>query len=117
MLENIKPIYFIQRIFSYLDANVKLRLIKYNKSLQNKIGINISDYEINSKIYIIFKEKNIVEEYSYGELTFESEYLNGKRNGKWYDDEGRIIYELKDGKGFIQDYVKINSKKDLILQR
>ena len=94
MLENIKPIYFIQRIFSYLDDNVKLRLIKYNKSLQNKIGI----------------------EYSYGELIFESEYINGKRNGKWYDDEGRIIYELKDGKGFIQDYVKINSKKDLIFQ-
>ena len=60
MLENIKPIYFIQRIFSYLDDNVKLRLIKYNKSLQNKIGI----------------------EYSYGELIFESEYINGKRNGK-----------------------------------
>ena len=63
MLENIKSIYFIQKIYSYLDVHTKLGLIKYNKTLQNKICINIIDYEINSKTYIIYKENNIVEEY------------------------------------------------------
>ena len=39
-------------------------------------------------------------------LIFEGEYLNGKKwNGKGYDKE-KIIYELKDGKGFINDYIK-----------
>ena len=169
MIENIKSLYFIRKIFSYLDVHSKLRLIKYNKNLQNKIDISIQDYEINSKIYIIFKENNIVEEYNKdidelifeGEylkgkrkgkgkeynycdnrnhLIFEGEYLNGKRNGKGkeytnYDhlifegeylngkkwngkgyDNGKIIYELKDGKGFIEDHIKINSYSYLILQ-
>ena len=168
MLENIKSHYFILKIFSYLDIISKLRIIRYNKTLQNKIDINITDYERNSKTYIIFKENNIVEEYGSvnGELIFEGEYLNGKRNGKGkeynyynyedklifegeylngkrngkgkeYDnygklifegeylkgkkwngkgyDEGKIIYELKDGKGFIRDYIRINSYRDLIL--
>ena len=100
MLENIKSIYFIQKIFSYLDVHTKLGLIKYNKTLQNKIGINITDYEINSKIYIIYKENNIVEEYdsANGELIFEGEYLNGKRNGKgkeynYYGQKDKVIFK------------------------
>ena len=118
MLENIKSDYFIIKIFSYLEALSKLRIIKYNKALQNKIHINFTDYERNSKTYIIFKENNTVEEYDSvnDELIFEGEYLNGKKwNGKGYD-EGKIIYELKDGKGFFQDYVRINSYRGLILQ-
>ena len=165
MLVNIKSDYFIRIILSYLDVLSKLRIIKYNKALQNKIDINISDYERNSKTYIIFKENNIVEEYDsvndelifegeylnrkrngkgkeyddYGKLIFDGEYLNGKRNGKGkeYDiygnlifegeylngkkwngkgyDEGKIIYELKDGKGFIQDNIRINSYRYVIL--
>ena len=167
MLENIKSIYFIQKIFSYLDTHTKLRLIKYNKTLQNEMGINITDYEKNSKIYIIYKENNIVEEYdsANAEIIFEGEYLNGKRNGKGkeynyhknevifegeylngkrngkgkeYDnyknlifegeyvngkkwngkgyDGNKIKYELKDGTGFIKDYVRINSYRYIISQ-
>ena len=33
------------------------------------------------------------------ELTFEGEFLNGKRlNGKLYKHFGEIVYEIKDGK-------------------
>jgi antitoxin component YwqK of YwqJK toxin-antitoxin module len=39
------------------------------------------------------------------ELIFEGEYLNGKRwNGKAYDKNGSVVYELKDGKGKIKEY-------------
>ena len=44
-------------------------------------------------------------EYEYNKLKFEGEYLNGKRwNGKGYDLENNIIYEIKEGKGFIKEY-------------
>ena len=36
---------------------------------------------------------------------FEGEYLEGKKwNGKGYDKNGNIIYELKDGNGFFIEY-------------
>jgi len=40
-----------------------------------------------------------------GKLRFEGEYLNDlKWNGKGYDSNNNIIYELKDGKGFVKEY-------------
>ena len=40
-----------------------------------------------------------------GILIFEGEYLSGKKwNGKGYDINNNIIYELKNGKGFIKEY-------------
>ena len=44
-----------------------------------------------------------------GNLKFEGEYLNGKKwNGKKYDEEKNIIYEIKNGKGIItkRGYIK-----------
>ena len=66
---------------------------------------------------------------NYNKLIFEGNYLNGKRigkgleffykgnkkfegiylfglkyNGKGYDNHGNIVYELKNGKGYIKDY-------------
>ena len=35
MLENIKSSFFIKIIFSFLDEKTKLKLVKYNKCLQN----------------------------------------------------------------------------------
>ena len=38
-------------------------------------------------------------------LKFEGEYLKGKKwNGKGYDIQGNIKYEIKNGNGFFQDY-------------
>ena len=38
-------------------------------------------------------------------LEFEGEYLfNKKWNGKGYDEEGNIIYELKNGNGKVKEY-------------
>ena len=45
------------------------------------------------------------EYYSDGELLFEGEYLNGKKwNGKGYNENGYIAYELKNGNGFVKEF-------------
>ena len=39
-----------------------------------------------------------------GNLIFDGEYLNGKKwNGKGYDNNNQIIYELKEGKGCVKE--------------
>ena len=53
------------------------------------------------------------EYYENGKLKFEGEYKNDlKWNGKGYDLLGNIIYELKDGKGSIKEYI---CDKDILL--
>ena len=63
MLKGIKSNYIIQYIFFLLNQNRKLKLVKYNKNLQNKLTINLDDYKNLSRKYIIFekneKKKNI----------------------------------------------------------
>ena len=131
MLENIKSIYFLKMVLSYIDDKRKLELIKYNKTIQNKLDINITYYILGSRKYLIFDTLRKVREYNkeYTKLIFEGEYLNGKRNGKGkeYDSYGtllfvgeylnvdrwngkgfhglnNIVYELKNGKGVIKEY-------------
>ena len=43
--DNLKQIF----LYSYFDFKSVLKLIKYNKSLQNKLDINIKNYNINYK--------------------------------------------------------------------
>ena len=44
MLEKIKSLYNLKLIFSYIDEERKLILIKVNKNLQTKININIINH-------------------------------------------------------------------------
>ena len=95
--KNIKSIYFVKYIFTYLNEETKLEIIKYNKYLQNILNIKLINYMFLSGSYIIYETNRKGKEY-YGEddsLRFEGEYLNGKRNGKGkeYDDEGNLIFE------------------------
>ena len=84
-------------IFLYIKEELKLKLINYNKALQNKININLTNYKFFSGKYIIFETKEKGKEYNaYNDnLLFEGEYLNGKRNGngKEYDSEDKLIFE------------------------
>jgi len=41
MLENIKSSFFTNILFSYLNEEIKLKIIKYNKNFQNLLGINL----------------------------------------------------------------------------
>ena len=103
MLRGIKSSYFIKIIFSYVDDCRKLKLIKYNKSLQKKIDISIINYIHFKGRYIIYESNGKGKEYirfgCYDFLIFEGEFLNGKRNGKGKeylgDDcgDGKLIFE------------------------
>ena len=50
--DEIKSFFLLKRIFSFIDEKRKLELIKYNKSIQNKIDIDIIYYIQCSKKYI-----------------------------------------------------------------
>ena len=56
--------------------------------------------------YINGKKNGKGKEYDYsGRLGFECEYLDDKKwNGKCYDSFNNILYELKQGKGSIKEY-------------
>ena len=108
MLENSKSIYFIKKLFTFVNEKSKLDIIKYNKNMQNLMNINLTNYQFYSKKYIIYEENGKGKEYDgyYDTLIFEGEYLNGKRNGKgkeYYGDtklkfEGEYLNEKRNGK-------------------
>ena len=93
-LTNIKSKYIIKIIFFYLDEKIKLKLIKYDKNLQNTIDINLNNYIFFSRRYIEFEADGKGKEYNYvDELKFEGEYLNGKKNGKGKEyDDGKLSF-------------------------
>ena len=45
MAENIKSSYISEFIFFYLEEKIKLKIIKYNKTIQDKLQINIINYK------------------------------------------------------------------------
>ena len=163
-LENVKSKYILKIIFSYSNEKRKLKLIKYNKNLQNKMDIEITHYKFFSGRYIVYEENRKGKEYNFEDgLVFEGEYLNGERNGKgreyynemflefegeylngerngkgkeyycfntilrfegeylngkkWngkgYDNHEKVAYELKNGNGFLKEY---NYKGKLIFE-
>ena len=103
MLENSKSIYFIKKLFTFVDEKTKLDIIKYNKNMQNIMNINLTNYKFYSQKYIIFEENGKIKEYDgYDDrLLFEGGYLYGKRNGKGkeYNDDGNLIFEGEDSNG------------------
>ena len=91
MSQNIKSAYLKILVFSFFEEKRKLKLIKYNKGLQNLMNINLINYKIFNGRYIIYEEKGKGKEYDNEDyLIFEGEYLNGKKNGKAkeYDKKG-----------------------------
>ena len=119
MLENIKSPYITKKIFNYIEERIKYKLLKYNKSLQNKININLINYMKSSEKYIIYESKGKGREYEgynfyfKGRLIFEGEYLNGEKcniiiKDYYYDSklefEGEYLNGYRNGKGKEYDY-------------
>ena len=50
-LRNLKSNYFIQKFFGYMTERKSLETIRYNKSIQKRINININHYKAYSEIY------------------------------------------------------------------
>ena len=97
MIKKIKSSFFTRLLFFHLSEEIKLKIVKYNKLLQNKIDINLNNYKLFKGRYIIYKEDGTVNEYDSfnGQLIYEGEYLNDKRNGKGreYYPNGKLKFE------------------------
>ena len=97
MVEKIKSLYFIKKLFLCVDEKKKLEIVKCNKNLQKNIDISIINYKFFTGRYIIYESNNIGKEYNSDNdlLIYEGEYLNGKRNGKGkeYDRDGYLKFE------------------------
>ena len=116
MLKDIKSSYLIKSIFFHcINGKKKFKLIKYNKTFQKILNVNIIDYIYFSKRYIIYEPNNIGKEYDFENdtLIFEGTYLNKERNGQgreyYYNKiifEGQYLSGLRNGKG--KEYIKIN---------
>ena len=97
MIKNVKCLYFIQKFFLFIDEGQKLKLIKYNKSLQKINNIDIINYKLFNGKYIIYDSNSIGKEYDSNNdtLIYEGEYLNGQKNGKGkeYDCNNDLLFE------------------------
>ena len=89
--------FIIKNIFLFLSEKQKLKIIMYNKKLQNLLLVDIENYKkINGK-YKIGEENGKGKEYliESNKLIFEGEYLKGEKNGKgkeYYKDD-ELIFE------------------------
>ena len=111
--KNIKSKYIVIFIFSYLEEKRKLEIIKYNKNIQNILDIKLINYKFylgKSLICELNRNVKVYNEY-YDSISFEGEYLDGKRNGKGkeYNDffgdlsfEGEYLKGKKNGKGYLE---------------
>ena len=96
MLKKIKSNIIFKKVFAYINEYKILKIIKYNKYIQKKLGIDIINYKFYQGKYIIYESKTKGKEYNNkDELIYEGEYLNGERNGigKEYNYYGNLMYE------------------------
>ena len=115
----IKSAKILRQIYSLLSEVTKLEMVKYSKSIQDKLNISLINYRIYSRKYIIGKKSGLCKVFDYKDnLIFEGEYLNGKKNGKGkeYNQYGELIFEGEylngkkwNGKGYYID-IKKNCK-------
>ena len=49
--KKLKSDYFLIKIFDIIKKNKTLKIMKYNKKLQNRLNLNISDYKEYSELY------------------------------------------------------------------
>jgi len=92
------------------EYNDDIILIFESEYSNGKINGKAKEYNNYGKLifegeYLNGKRNGKGKGYNFGKLEFEGEYLNGKKyNGKGYDRKHNIIYELKNGNGFVKEY-------------
>ena len=103
MLEHIKSKYILKLIFSNLNYETKLLLVKYNNTIKNKLYIELNDYKYLSGKYFIGKKNGKGKEYDIinNTLIFKGDYIDGKRNGygkEYYEEQyyGKIQIMVKE---------------------
>ena len=120
ILMNIKSLYIVKRITSFIKESKKLKMIKCCKKLQKHWKIDIDDYKRVSGKYIIFEEDGKITEYIINStiVIFKGEYLNGKKNGKGieYFQNNKIKFEGEYLNGKKNGIGKEYNKKGLVYE-
>ena len=78
LLRNLKSDYFIQKFFGYISKRKYLEAIRYNKSIQKRINININHYKAYSEEYSSIELDIIPMKGKYGK------FINIKEEDKKY---------------------------------
>ena len=85
--KNIKSNYILKKIFDYLTENNILKIVKYNKNIQKKLGKDINDYIKYCQIIIELtpikaNDKNIFIKYKEKEKQYYHIYFNDEKEEK-----------------------------------
>ena len=67
-LKNVKSDYFIQKFFGYIPKRKSLETVRYNKSIQKRINININHYKAYCEEYSSIELDIIPKKGEYGEF-------------------------------------------------
>ena len=116
MYERLNGSFFLKVLFSHMTEGQKLKIAKYNKSLQETLERRLIHYKNFSQRYIINQSNGKGKEFNgfNGELLYEGDYKNGERNGKGkeYNSKGYVIFEgeYKNGKRNGKGKELINNK-------
>ena len=70
-IQNILSKYVLKILFSHLQLNTFYKIVKYNKTLQNKLNINFEDSIFNYQ-YVIKTKNDIIQ--SFEEIQDENKY-------------------------------------------
>ena len=103
ILQNIKSIYMLKRIYINITKKKSLEIFRWNKKIQNRLNISINDYKEYSEIYTPMVIEIILDNKIYGK------YININENEKSYYH----IY-FNDNKEEINDKYSINEKDKVI---
>ena len=93
-----------------MNKKRKLKSIKYNKELQNKLDIILNNYIFYSWKYIIYEKYGIGKEYSgnYDDiLLYEGGLLNGERSGKGKE----YYYHINQFKNWNRDILRFEGER------
>ena len=126
-INNLKSVYILLKIFDIIPKNKKLGIVRYNKKLQKKLDLNISDYREYSELYssieieirytnnIYGKFINISEsDKKYYHIYFDDKKEEIKRNTLYGNDKVnkikiKIDYQVKSFKKLFYDCYYIES--------
>ena len=65
MLEKIKSTYFRKDIFSFVTEKKKLKLLKHNKKEQKLFNIDLKNYILFKRKFVIFDKNGNAQEFDF----------------------------------------------------
>ena len=97
IIDNIKSVYFLEKLYDNIQKKKKLEIAKYNKRIQNKLNLSVKDYKEYSETLIEIEIIPVKGKYG--------EFIKVDENDKLYYN----IY-FNDNKEKIKNKYKINEE-------